>query len=107
MKSAVVFADIYNVNIGDRVIFKIIADDLFGRGFRRVVKVSGENRGGDGIEYISFRRVFSLVREIIESDLIVIGGGGIFQDDTGRLNLWYFFLASLVSKIFMKEVEIR
>jgi polysaccharide pyruvyl transferase CsaB len=47
-----------------------------------------------------------VIREIIRCDVLISGGGGLFQDITGSLGLHYYLLIILIAKLFGKQVYV-
>jgi len=48
--------------------------------------------------------LFDIVKTILSSDILIIGGGGILQDQTSFSNLIYYLTFILLAKLFNKKV---
>jgi N-acetylglucosaminyldiphosphoundecaprenol N-acetyl-beta-D-mannosaminyltransferase len=103
---ALVVADIKNRNFGDKVIFLSLVDILKSIGFDRIIKLSDKNETDNGVRHVNAFNPLLFVLSLAKSDCVVVGGGGIFQDETSRSNLVYFGLAVLAAKLLFKPVYI-
>lgn len=45
-----------------------------------------------------------VVGALMHCDLLVSGGGGLFQDRTGSLSLYYYLVIILIARLFVKQV---
>ena len=72
--------------------------------------IDGDAAGGKeiGFNYIFVPRksIVKIISAIASSDIVIVGGGGLFQDFTGSLSLYYYLLIIFISKIFGKKVSV-
>ena len=47
---------------------------------------------------------YKIIKEITRSQVIVLGGGGLFQDMTSSLSLYYYLLVMFLAKLFSKKL---
>ena len=104
LNSATIIADIKNENFGDKLIFQCIRDKLLESGIEKVIKI-GDRHSKNG-DIIKFSDPIKVARTIKNSDRVIIGGGGIIQDETSISNLWYFLYFSLLAKILKNPAEL-
>ena len=74
-------------NTGDEAILAAILNGLHARSpSSRAVVISGDpadTRRRHGVEAVPWRDVLAIDRAVKDSDLVIIGGGGLFQDHWG------------------------
>src|SRR6516225_6777074 len=72
---------------GDEAILAALVSGLAARrsGVRLVAASGdpGQTRQRQGVDAVDLRDPLSLVEAVRQSDVVVIGGGGLFQDDAG------------------------
>jgi len=103
---ALVAADIKNRNFGDKVVFLSLLHILQGIGFKQVIKLSDRNEIKNGAHFVDVFNPVHFFQSLLKSDCVVIGGGGIFQDETSKINLIYFGIITCVAKFLFKPVYI-
>lgn len=95
-------------NAGDELILRAIITDL--RGYRPDVEITvlsaaaAETSNSYNVCAVNRWNIFSIVKEIARCKMLLSGSGGLFQDTTGILSLWYYLLIILAAKIFKKTV---
>ncbi|HAX62037.1 MAG TPA: polysaccharide pyruvyl transferase CsaB [Elusimicrobia bacterium] len=95
-------------NAGDELILKAMITDL--RSYKPDVKITvlsaapNETSNSYNVRAVNRWNVFSVIREISKCKMLLSGSGGLFQDTTGTLSLWYYLLIILTAKIFRKTV---
>ncbi len=57
-----------------------------------------------GVRAAQARNLFSMLRETAAADIVISGGGGIFQDKTSSRSLWYYSFIVFLAKIFGKKL---
>ena len=50
--------------------------------------------------------LFSIIREVSKCKMLVSGSGGLFQDRTSMLSLWYYLVIILIAKFYKKIIFI-
>ncbi|HVM11109.1 MAG TPA: polysaccharide pyruvyl transferase family protein [Actinomycetota bacterium] len=80
-----------STNAGDELVFEALRRKLAARGARvAVVSVDPDRtREAHGVEAVPSRNVAAVHAAIRRSDRLVLGGGGLLQDETSHLNLPY------------------
>ncbi|MFH0947826.1 MAG: polysaccharide pyruvyl transferase CsaB [Elusimicrobiota bacterium] len=97
-------------NAGDELILKAMITDL--RFYKPDVNITvlsatpNETSNEHNVCAVNRWNVFSIVKEIAKCKMLLSGSGGLFQDTTGILSLWYYLLIILTAKIFKKTVFI-
>lgn len=97
-------------NAGDELILKAIISDL--RFYLPDVKVCvlsanpEETSKTYNVCAVNRWNIFSIVKETAKCRMLLSGAGGLFQDTTGFLSLWYYLIIILIAKIFNKIVFI-
>ncbi|MDO8734641.1 MAG: polysaccharide pyruvyl transferase CsaB [Elusimicrobiota bacterium] len=95
-------------NAGDELILKAIIMDL--RRYKPDVTITvlsatpDETSNSYNVYAVNRWNIFSAVKEIAKCKMLLSGSGGLFQDTTGILSLWYYLLIILTAKIFGKIV---
>ncbi len=95
-------------NAGDELILKAIVNDL--RSYKPDVKITVlsaapyETSNSYNVHAVNRWNVFSVIREISKCKMLLSGSGGLFQDTTGILSLWYYLLIISTAKVFRKIV---
>lgn len=49
---------------------------------------------------------FSVIRTLLKSDILISGGGGLFQDSTGRFSVAYYLSMIFLAKLFGKKAVV-
>ena len=109
-KSVLILAGDTDGNLGDRAIVLSMCDE-----FRRLLPdiditlLSGDPaRDRDFFGANTIRRgvlgLPALIRAAIKSDLVLCGGGGLFQDDTSLIKMPYWALRTLFIRLFAGRV---
>jgi len=97
-------------NAGDELILETIASEL--RLKREdleltVLSVSPEKTlKTHKLRAVSRWNVRKVIAEIVRCDVLISGGGGLFQDSTGSTGLYYYLAIILLAKILRKKVFI-
>ncbi len=95
-------------NAGDELILKAMITDL--RSYKPDVKITvlsaapDETSNSYNVRAVNRWNIFSAVKEIAKCKMLLSGSGGLFQDTTGILSLWYYLLIISTAKIFKKTV---
>lgn len=95
-------------NAGDELILKAMITDL--RSYKPDVTITvlsatpGNTSNSYNVCAVNRWNIFSVVREITKCKMLLSGSGGLFQDTTGILSLWYYLLIISTAKIFKKTV---
>jgi L-malate glycosyltransferase len=97
-------------NAGDELILKTIVGDL--RFYKPNIKISvlsatpKETSKTYNVHSINRWNIFSIIAEILKSQMLLSGSGGLFQDTTGYMSLWYYLMIISLAKFFNKKVFI-
>ena len=95
-------------NAGDELILKSMISDL--RFYKPDVKITvlssapAKTSREYNVSASNRWNILSVIREISNCKMLLSGSGGLFQDTTGILSLWYYLLVILTAKIFGKTV---
>ncbi|MDD5687117.1 MAG: polysaccharide pyruvyl transferase CsaB [Elusimicrobia bacterium] len=95
-------------NTGDELILKAIVNDL--RFYKPGIKITvlsatpKETAITYNLRSINRWNLFTILKEIKNCKMLVSGAGGLFQDTTGSLSLWYYLLIIFIAAIFKKTV---
>lgn len=91
-------------NVGDEGFLEIVLPRLKHKAHITVASKNPENT----MKNFHVRSVkaepLTLVRELVRSDVVLEGPGGLFQDATSFKSLFYYFLAPFLGKLFRKKV---
>ncbi len=94
-------------NIGDEALLAAIlgaldrADDY---SFKVLSYNAKKTEQTHGVQAVSRGKNFGIVRHIVDSDAIVVGGGSILQDITSSKSLFYYSGILLLSKVLKKQI---
>lgn len=97
-------------NAGDELILKAVINDL--RFFRPDIEITvlsampAETAKTYKVSSVNRWNIFSIIPEILGCRMLLSGSGGLFQDTTGFLSLWYYLLIISIAKIFRKKIFI-
>lgn len=97
-------------NAGDELILKAIISDL--RFYLPEVKICvlsanpGETSKTYNVHAVNRWNIFAVIKEIAKCRMLLSGAGGLFQDTTGFLSLWYYLIIIFIGKFFNKTVFI-
>ena len=88
---AVIGAWVGSSNLGDELIFSILLRLLKERGVKATVPSVNPIKTSESFDVDSFNHMnfFKFKKQLIESDALIFGGGGLLQDETGIWNLPY------------------
>ncbi|MEW6556771.1 MAG: polysaccharide pyruvyl transferase CsaB [Elusimicrobiota bacterium] len=95
-------------NAGDELILKAIISDL--RFYKPDIKITvlsanpSETSDRYSVHSVNRWDALSIIKEIAKCKMLVSGSGGLFQDTTGSLSLWYYLLIIAIAKLFKKSV---
>lgn len=104
-KSLLISAFIGSENLGDEVIFKSIIDNLFVDKTRiTVLSVNEPKTQKLGVKTIYSRNILNVIRGISNCDILLMGGGGIIQDQSSILNFLYFYFQLIVARFYKKPI---
>jgi polysaccharide pyruvyl transferase CsaB len=97
-------------NAGDELILESIISELsFKRKDIELTVLSSKPKETSDVHKLravdrwNFIKVFY---EILRCKVLISGGGGLFQDNTGNIGLYYYLLIILLAKIFGKKVYV-
>jgi len=83
-------------NLGDEAILEGLLDSLTNRFDRDKIKIvvqsnnPPETRKNHGVEAVDKWNPFKVINAIYRCDLLISGGGGLLQDTTSSVSLWYY-----------------
>lgn len=94
-------------NAGDELILNSLLMDLRHRfpeaGITVLSNRPEKTSALHGINSSSRRNLFRIVSLIRSSNIVITGGGGLFQDRTGSLSLYYYLLIIFLAWVFGKK----
>ena len=92
-------------NLGDELILLSLVQNLKNRADITVLsKRPRETAGELGVRAVNRWNPFSAARQILASKTVLGGGGGLFQNKTSTLSLFYYLSLIVLAKIFSKRV---
>ena len=96
------------INLGDALLSDAVASSLIRAGFDVTVCDFGASRTTGEVPRVFVDGLFGLARSIRSADVVVIGGGTLFQDDTpGRIFAGLprlLFVTSTLARLFRRKV---
>jgi len=99
----------YN-NAGDELILKSMVDDLRALSPNIEITVLSvkpcETSQKYSVKSVNRFNLFSIISELLKCKMLVSGAGGLFQDTTASLSLWYYLTIITLAKILNKKVFI-
>lgn len=105
MKKVLISAFVGSENLGDEAIFESILKNIdFNNALVMVTTVSPKKTAKHEVTPIHARRPLQIVAAIKKADLVIMGGGGIIQDQSSILNLLYFAFQIAVAKLYRTPV---
>jgi len=104
--SVTIISDQKLSNLGDLAIYLSLKDRILDSGINKIYKISNSNKVIDKVEFIDFKNIIKLVKILSKSETIYMGGGGILQDESSLLNLFYYFSLSLLCFFLGKRISI-
>ena len=97
-------------NLGDELILKSITAELKSRKPDIKITVLSTLRKDTSalkeVLYVNRWNPFKIINAVKLSDVVLMGGGGLFQDSTSSLSLYYYLFIVFFSKLFCKKVFI-
>ncbi len=105
---ALIFGYIGEKNAGDDLILLATLNNLRAEG-ARVTALSSNPRLTEKmfkVRAVQARKLLPVLRELITCDLLVCGGGGIFQDKTSVRSVLYYSLLVLAARVLSKEIRL-
>lgn len=94
-------------NIGDEALLTSILTSLKqdGRYTFKVLSYNAQKTSQDNqVEAVSRGKNINLIRHIVKSDVLIVGGGSIIQDVTSSKSLYYYLSLLFLGKLFGKRV---
>ena len=91
-------------NVGDEGFLEIVLPRLKHKAHITVASKNPENTTKNFHVRSVKAEPLTLVRELVRSDVVLEGPGGLFQDATSFKSLFYYFLAPFLGKLFGKKV---
>lgn len=102
-KRALITAYIGSENIGDEAIFESLIRDLN----ENSIEITAVSKNVEKTEKLGVKAVkpYSLkfIKALMDSDLVLLGGGGILQDQTSIYNIPYFIIQILLAQLLRKK----
>ncbi|MBN1622553.1 MAG: polysaccharide pyruvyl transferase CsaB [Endomicrobiales bacterium] len=95
-------------NAGDELILDVLIKNLKNREKDSKIVVLSDNPEETSINHnissISRWNPLNLLKSLKDSDIVIVGGGGLFQDMTSNLSLYYYLSIIWLAKIFKKKI---
>ena len=95
-------------NTGDEAMIETLAMELAKRNYRLVVLSSNPDKTRElyNVEAYDRFKLFSIIKGIKNTDILVSGGGTLFQDVTSKKSIWYYLGIVILAQIYHKQVVI-
>ena len=93
-------------NFGDEVIAHILSSKLINDGAEKVTFISSNPTKTSEIHGVSACSMLGFLPSLIESDVLISGGGSLLQDVTSLKSLLYYLFVIYSALILGKRVEI-
>lgn len=97
-------------NAGDELILESIISSLREQGHEHAITVHSASPSKTASIYkvhaVNRWNYLHIILSILSCDVLVSGGGGLFQDRTGNATLYYYLAVLFLAKIFGKKVFI-
>lgn len=104
-KQVLISAFIGSNNLGDEAIFKSILDKLsINRQQITALCVNEEKTKKQGVKTLYSKSIRNIIKGVRECDVMLVGGGGIIQDQSSILNFIYYAFQLRVAKHYKKPV---
>lgn len=93
-------------NLGDKAIFRTILREVSKPNSRQVtaLSINPERTKQYGIDARYAKSIIDIVRGIKETDVVLMGGGGIIQDQSSILNFLYYSFQMFLARIYNKPL---
>lgn len=94
-------------NLGDEMLLTSLLDNLKKNkdiNCKVLTYNASETSKRHGVSTISRGKNISLIKAILNSDIVIVGGGSILQDVTSSRSLYYYLAILVLSKIARKKV---
>lgn len=95
-------------NAGDELILESIISDLRSRSKDININVLSFNPLKTAKDYnvdsVNRWNFFHILKAVFKTDILISGGGGLFQDNTGIFSLYYYLAIILAAKFFRKKI---
>ena len=107
-----ILAFIGSDNTGDEaILFSLVSSIRNSENLIRIFSLNIEKTksllkdlNGKNIEVINIKKHKEVIKKIINSDILICGGGGIIQDETSFYNLPFFLSRVLFAKMLKKKI---
>lgn len=105
MKQILISAFIGSRNLGDEAIFRSILSNLdIDKKQITTLSINEEKTQKFGVNTLFAKKIGNMIRGIKDSDLVLVGGGGIIQDQSSILNFLYYAFQLWLAKYHRKPV---
>src|SRR6056297_1703138 len=109
--SKILLAGYYGFNnIGDEAILEMFLRIIENRTNKKNIKIltadpqkTKKKFGIEGIDRYSFTKVN---KGILDSDVIIVGGGSLLQDVTSKRSIYYYLYIIFIAKILNKKIAL-
>ena len=93
-------------NFGDEAIAHVLSQKLKSKGAEKITLISSNPEKTSDIHGVSSCGMLKFLPSILESDVLISGGGSLLQDVTSFKSLLYYLVVIYSALIFGKKVEI-
>lgn len=95
-------------NFGDDAMLKVLVDHLKEKNCKITALTSDikETKEVFGINALYYKNLWAILGGILKSDIVISGGGNLFQNETSTLSLLYYLFIIFAAKLFFKKVII-
>ena len=93
-------------NTGDEAMIETMSIELAKKNYRLVVLSSNPDRTKElyNVEAYDRYNFFSIVKAIKNTDILVSGGGTLFQDITSKKSIWYYLGIVILAQLMGKKI---
>ena len=93
-------------NFGDEAIAGVLVKHLKNIGAEKITLISSNPKKTEYLYGVDAAGMFDFLQPLLESDVLVSGGGSLLQDVTSLRSLFYYLLIIMTALLFNKKVVI-
>ena len=93
-------------NFGDEAIAGVLVKHLKNIGAEKITLISSNPKKTEYLYGVESTGMFDFLQPLLESDILISGGGSLLQDRTSLRSLFYYLLIIMTALLFNKKVFI-
>ena len=93
-------------NFGDEAIASVLIQKLKNAGAEKITYISSNPKKTSEIHGVNSCSMLGFLPALLESDILISGGGSLLQDKTSLKSLIYYILVIFTALLFKKKVQI-